>query len=173
MKLSEMTPEQLWTWCRNDPSGRWPETLHNMVRIVVTQTLEAQSAPVVAPEEVTLQNSAGTYRAANRHKLRYDLVPLGPLSELAKVYTSGANRYGDRNWEQGMSFSRCYAAAQRHLLAFWNGSEIDIDTGEDKVKHLAAAAWNIFALLHYSQVQTLRDQFDDRPYQIEMAEMKK
>jgi hypothetical protein len=29
-------------------------------------------------------------------KLRYDLIPVGPLAEVAKVYTIGAKKYADR-----------------------------------------------------------------------------
>ena len=122
-------------------------------------------------KDEVLVNSSGTYRDANYHKLRYDLIPLGPLSELAKAYTYGASHYGERNWEGGMQFSRCYAAALRHMIAWWNGTDVDPDSKRARVKHLASAAWNIFALMHYCQVQTLADKWDDRPYQAELAEM--
>uniref|UniRef100_UPI001E4FF338 dATP/dGTP diphosphohydrolase domain-containing protein n=1 Tax=Acetomicrobium sp. S15 = DSM 107314 TaxID=2529858 RepID=UPI001E4FF338 len=38
--------------------------------------------------------------------LRYDLIPSDALRELAKVYTVGAEKYGERNWEKGMSWGR-------------------------------------------------------------------
>lgn len=49
----------------------------------------------------------------------------------------------NRNWEKGMPFSRYADAAFRHLLkwvAGWNDED-----------HLAAAAWNVFCLMHHEQ----------------------
>ena len=36
-------------------------------------------------------------------KLRYDLIPPRALEALAYVYTIGAAKYSDRNWEKGIS----------------------------------------------------------------------
>lgn len=90
-------------------------------------------------------------------KLRYDLVPPDALREVAKVYTFGAMKYGDRNWEQGINYGRVYAAAQRHLQAWLGGEQDDAESG---LPHMAHAAWNCLALLAYE----LRGmgEFDDR-----------
>lgn len=90
-------------------------------------------------------------------KLRFDLVPPDALDELVRVYSVGAARYGDRNWERGISFGRIFAACMRHLWAFWRGQEKDPDDG---IHHLAHAAWNCLTLLSYR----LRGMatFDDR-----------
>jgi len=58
-------------------------------------------------------------------KVRYDLIPVKPLYGIAKVFTFGSDKYGDRNWEKGMKISRLYAALQRHMNAFWAGEDID------------------------------------------------
>lgn len=90
-------------------------------------------------------------------KLRYDLIPPDALTELVRVYSVGAARYGDRNWERGISFGRIFAALMRHAWAFWRGQENDPDDG---IHHLAHAAWNCLTLLAYR----LRGMtaFDDR-----------
>lgn len=88
---------------------------------------------------------------------RFDLVPVGPLTELAKHYGRGAQKYADRNWEKGYEWSKNYAAAQRHLTAFWAGEDIDAETG---TPHVIAAAWHCFALAEFMQVHK---EFDDRP----------
>lgn len=89
-------------------------------------------------------------------KVRMDLLPATPLLEIGKVATYGAKKYADRNWEKGMSWGRMYAAAQRHLLAFWSGEDIDPESG---LPHLAHAGFNILALLEYTNKHT---EFDDR-----------
>ncbi len=90
-------------------------------------------------------------------KLRYDLVPADGLEALVKVYTKGAETYADRNWEKGMSYSRCFGSLLRHTYKWWRGEELDEETG---CHHMAMAAWNALALCVYDlrKVGT-----DDRP----------
>lgn len=64
---------------------------------------------------------------------------------------------GDRNWERGVAWSLNYAAAMRHLTAWWGGEDNDPETGSP---HLAAVAWHMFALLEYSVTHPDKD---DRP----------
>lgn len=90
-------------------------------------------------------------------KPRVDLIPPEFILALGVHCGKGAKKYGDRNWEKGMSYSRCYAAALRHLLAWWNGEEIDEELGSP---HLIAAAWNLMALDHYLRTGAGTD---DRP----------
>jgi len=89
-------------------------------------------------------------------KLRYDLIPVEPLKELAKVYTIGAGIYDDRNWEQGIKWGRIYAALQRHVNAFWGGEQCDQKDGQH---HLASVAWCAFALMEYERTHP---ELDDR-----------
>lgn len=81
-------------------------------------------------------------------KLRYDLIPADALEELAKVYTYGARKYGDKNWRFGMKWNRIFGAIQRHLWSFWKGANED---DESKIHHLAHAAWGCFTLLNYEK----------------------
>lgn len=84
-------------------------------------------------------------------KARWDLLPFDGLSELVSQYTMGASTYGDRNWEKGMAYSKCFASLLRHLGAFWQGEDWGTDdkTGK-KFRHLTAVVWNALALLVYS-----------------------
>lgn len=90
-------------------------------------------------------------------KIRYDLIPADALEALAAVYTAGAAKYSERNWEKGMSWSRCFGSLMRHAWAFWRGEVIDAETG---CHHMAMAAWNCFALFSYHK-RTVGT--DDRP----------
>lgn len=80
-------------------------------------------------------------------KLRYDLLPADGLEELVKVYTAGAVKYADRNWELGMSWSRILGSLMRHTWKFWRGETHDPETG---CHHMAMACWNAMALCVYS-----------------------
>lgn len=90
-------------------------------------------------------------------KLRYDLIPPFALEELARVFSYGAEKYGARNWEAGLDWSRLFAAAQRHLWSWFAGEDQDKETS---LSHLAHAAWNCLALLEFARTHPERD---DRP----------
>jgi hypothetical protein len=79
-------------------------------------------------------------------KPRLDLIPPEPLEEIGKVLGYGAVKYGQRNWENGMSWGRCYAAMLRHMLAWWGGQEYDPETN---LSHLAHAGCCLFFLMAY------------------------
>jgi hypothetical protein len=90
-------------------------------------------------------------------KLRYDLIPPDALRELARVYTVGAQKYGDRNWEKGMSWGRAFGSLMRHLWDWFWGVEAD---EEDGLHPLAHGAFRVFQLLAYS---LRKIGIDDRP----------
>lgn len=79
-------------------------------------------------------------------KLRFDLLPHDGISELARVYTKGAEKYADRNWEKGMHWSRVLGSLLRHTFKFMAGETHDPETG---CHHMAMVAWNALALCVY------------------------
>lgn len=81
-------------------------------------------------------------------KPRVDLFPPQAILAISEVLGYGAKKYSDHNWQNngGMEYSRLYAAAQRHMLAFWDGEQSDGETG---MSHLAHAACCIVFLLSY------------------------
>lgn len=81
-------------------------------------------------------------------KLRWDLLPLDCVEKIVKVYTAGAEKYGDNNWQHlNNGYQRYKAALLRHLVEYEKGNKIDSDTG---CEHLAQVAWNAIALLWIS-----------------------
>ena len=87
-------------------------------------------------------------------KRRVDLVPTEAINALADVLTAGAVKYGEHNWRHGMDWSRVYGAAQRHMLAFWGGDDIDDESG---MPHLWHALTNISFLVSYQALSVGRD----------------
>ena len=92
----------------------------------------------------------------NRSKARVDLLPSGPLVEIARVLTYGAKKYKPHNWRLGLPWGDTYASMQRHLVA-WNDRE-DIDP-ESGLRHLAHAGCQLLFLLEY---ELRRTGVDDR-----------
>lgn len=129
----------------------------DMLRIHGRETTTDPAEIAAAMKDMFGEYGLDSAQKFDRQKRRFDLVPVGPLSALADVYTFGAGKYADRNWEKGLSWGRCYAAALRHLTAFWAGENMDQESG---LPHLAHAAWNCFALLEYMQTHP---EMDDRP----------
>jgi len=97
-------------------------------------------------------------RGSFKEKLRFDLLPVDALIEVVKIYNYGAKKYpSDRNWEGGLFWSRVFGSLQRHSWAFWNGEDLDKESG---LSHLAHAAWCCLALLEYARTKRC---YDDRP----------
>lgn len=100
----------------------------------------------------------GVVRDSRDGKGRYDLLPARAIRRIAMHYENGAKKYGDRNWEGGLKNSRCIDSAIRHLFNALEGQ-----TDED---HLAAAAWNILAIIDQQErIESgeLSPEFDDLP----------
>lgn len=103
-------------------------------------------------------------------KLRYDLIPPFPLSQLAQVYTDGAAKYGDENYLKGMPFRRVLAALIRHVEAYRAGETLDPESGSP---HMAHAAWQCFTLMAYENLGVgeddrvtnlpIEEEIDDQP----------
>lgn len=94
---------------------------------------------------------------ADAGKDPWELAPWDALRAVVAVLAFGAGKYGARNWERGMAWSRLYSATIRHLTAWWQGEARDAETG---LPHLAHAACCVLFLLAFE----LRGMSgDDRP----------
>ena len=98
-------------------------------------------------------------RKDDQGKLRFDLLPVKPLEQVADIYTYGSVKYTDNNWRGGIQWGRVFGAIMRHLWAFWRGEDLD---GESGKPHLAHAAFGGLTLLEY--METHRE-LDDRIHQ--------
>jgi hypothetical protein len=85
-------------------------------------------------------------------------VPPLPLFAIGQVMADGAAKYGPMNWRKDpVSASTYYDAAMRHLMAWWDGQDLDPMTG---LSHLAHVAANMCILLDADSGPWLQD---DRP----------
>lgn len=67
------------------------------------------------------------------------LIPIRPLLRLAALYGRGKIKYGANNWQKGFPLTRIFSSLGHHLIKWAIGKK-----DED---HLAAIAWNTFALI--------------------------
>lgn len=95
----------------------------------------------------------GAVRSTDANGTRFDLISPVALQALAETYAEGAAKYGDNNWLQGIPTSDLLNHALRHLNMWQQG-----DTSEP---HLAHAAWNILAMIHFEKT---RPELVVRPY---------
>lgn len=96
-------------------------------------------------------------------KLPYHLLPPEYLEGTVKVLAFGAGKYGDRNWERGMAWSRPFAALMRHMWAWWRGEVRDPETGMSHLWH--ASCCLAFLTAYEARAAGL----DDRPSRLASA----
>lgn len=84
-------------------------------------------------------------------KPRTELLPPDALLGAAQVFSFGASKYGDRNWEKGISNSRLIGAALRHLFSVMKGNLIDKESDLPHIDHALCC------------VMMLSDNFKNRP----------
>jgi hypothetical protein len=90
-------------------------------------------------------------------KLPLHLLPFDAIQATTEILEFGANKYGDRNWEKGMAWSRVFGATLRHLFAWWHRRAADPETAKSDLAHAACC---ILFLLAY-ELRGLGT--DDRP----------
>lgn len=105
-------------------------------------------------EEVRTTSSTGAEKGMK--EARHDLIPGPALDLLARLYGKGAEKYAAHNWRKGYEWSKSYSAAQRHMILFWEGEDIDPEMG---LPHVICAAFHMFALATY---MIEHPEFDDR-----------
>lgn len=61
---------------------------------------------------------------------RFELIPAGPLHELAVHYGRGARKYASHQWRQGYEWSKSMGALERHYNDFKAGKDYDVCSNE-------------------------------------------
>jgi Domain of unknown function (DUF5664) len=69
-------------------------------------------------------------------KPRWDLLPMQAVRAAVLVLTYGARKYAPDNWRKVPDArARYYAAAMRHLSAWWTGEKLDPESGHQHLAH--------------------------------------
>lgn len=121
----------------------------------VLRAEQKRRAAAAIPVNPDLDPNIG--RKDDQAKIRYELIPPEFLDGTADILTFGAKKYGDRNWEKGMAWSRVFGALMRHMWAWWRSEAGDPETGKS---HLWHAACCLAFLMAYEERKSGQD---DRP----------
>jgi hypothetical protein len=97
-------------------------------------------------------------RKADEGKLPWHLLPFDVLEQIVEILRLGAVKYDARNWENGLAYSRTFAATMRHMFAWWRGEELDAESGKH---HLAHALCEL--MFTFAHVLRKTPSCDDRP----------
>ncbi len=87
----------------------------------------------------------------------WDLMPWDAARAIVKILLLGKTKYGARNWENGMAYSRLYAATIRHLTSWFLREGVDQESG---YSHLWHAGCCVLFLIAY-EIRNIG--VDDRP----------
>lgn len=115
-------------------------------RVINLQPVECQqSAPIHAALN-TLKNSKPTNPkdAIGVRRVPMSVVPAGVLMETALGLLEGAAKYGRHNYRaMGVQASVYYDAAVGHMMDWWEGEDIDPDSG---LSHVTKAICSLIVL---------------------------
>lgn len=125
----------------------------NLIKKIIMEKNDEQKKE----KDMTSTTGKGKGLRFNQGKLRYDLVEPRAFQDFVQVLTDGANKYFDRNWENGLSWTSVLASLKRHIAAIERGEDFDPESGR---LHIAHAACNVHFLnsFYYTFPQG-----DDRP----------
>jgi len=93
------------------------------------------------------------FKKYDQGKEKYTMIPQLALKEVAKVFTYGADKYGDFNYSKQGDVLRYIDAMQRHTNQYLTGENID----ESGVHHLACVAANALMALDGIINKTMTD----------------
>ena len=97
--------------------------------------------------------------AVGTKKPTMSTVPAPVLMELGIAMLEGALKYGRHNYRNaGVRSSVYYDAAMRHLMRWWEGEDIDPDSG---ISHITKAIASLVVLRDAQMTNHVA--FDDRP----------
>lgn len=123
----------------------------------IKEIMEEVNKTPLKEKDFTATTGKGKGLRFNKGKLRYDLVQPQAFEDFVRVLTDGAEKYFDRNWENGLSWTSVLASLKRHIAAIEKGEDYDPESGR---LHIAHAACNVHFLNAFYYIFP---QGDDRP----------
>lgn len=130
-----------------------------------THTQTFGPLPRTLQDEINrLQRSASDSKPTNPkdvvgiRKAPMSTVPANVMAEIGVAMLEGAAKYGRHNYRAaGVRASVYYDAAMRHLIAWWEGEDIDPDSGMSHITKLLACMTVLRDAMHQGMWE------DDRP----------
>lgn len=86
--------------------------------------------------QLTYVSASQTADRNNANKLRWDLFDFKSAEETLKVLEFGANKYSPNNWKKGLNREEILESTMRHLIALFNGEEVDPESGLPHTGHI-------------------------------------
>ena len=109
----------------------------------------------VASESKTMFKETNPKDSVGIKKVPFSTIPTQVIAEVGVAMLEGARKYGRSNYRVvGIKASVYYDAALRHLMAYWEGENIDPDSG---LSHVTKAIATLFVL----RDAMLNDKCDD------------
>lgn len=97
-----------------------------------------------------------TAQGLKKAPLRF--IPPSAFIYEARVFELGAKKYSAYNWrESAVPASIYYEAALRHLMAWWDGQDLDEESGQPHLAHVRACMAILLDAKHLGRLE------DDRP----------
>lgn len=82
-------------------------------------------------------------------------VPVSVLNELGAAMKEGADKYGAYNWRcSEIEAETYYNSTMRHMMQWWDGEDIDADSG---ISHVSKAIAGLFVLRDAMICGTFKD----------------
>lgn len=117
--------------------------------------LEASDYPIKSVEEMKESNPKDLVGVK---KVSYSVIPETVIAEIAVAMMEGARKYARHNYRvAGVKASVYFDAARRHLAKWWEGQDIDPDSGVHEITKAIAS----LVVLRDAMIQGKYS--DDRP----------
>lgn len=95
-----------------------------------------------------LMSASGRKNDADKPSL--SLIPKEALWGMATAFTYGAKKYAAHNFKAGISYSRLADAAMRHITAYMDGEDTDVESGNNHLYH-ALASVAMLVYMHHNK----------------------
>lgn len=92
----------------------------------------------------------------NTGKRKWALVDFKSLEPMVEVLESGALKYEEFNWTKGMPVTQVSESLLRHIFAFLEGEDLDVESGKSHLGHIMSNA------MFLSYIMREKPEFDDR-----------
>ena len=122
------------------------------------KAIEREQASIKASAQVVTPKSKvdGGGMRFNSNKAELHQVPTSAILAISKVLMYGAQKYEKGNFRRGMKWTTPYDCAQRHMMLWLDGEELDAESG---LPHLYHAIANVAMLIEF---ETTCPELDDR-----------